>query len=329
MSYHHFSKNERNELSVLLKRGYSYSDIARVLWKSHSSVSREVKKNSVKGTYDPDKANQKARTRRKDSKYQNMKINESSEFLEFLEVKLKAGWTPEQIAGRWNRDNLEPHFSFKTIYKYLYSYLGQRLCQYLLSGQYYRRKRAGQKQTRFPIKNRISIEQRPQVINERRRFGDFEGDVLGSPKADQEKLAALVERLSRKLFAVKVPRLKYAVDGFKQMLKPYREILKSVTFDNGPENARHLELGTKTYFCHPFSSWEKGQVENTFGRLRRFIRKRSRISQYTDEEIQSFVERMNDTPRKCLDFRTPNEVFKEQLSKSRRNSKNRPVHFGG
>lgn len=324
MSYHHFSKHERNELSVLLKKGYSYSDIARVLGKSHSSVSREVNKNSVRGIYGPDKANQKARTRRKDSKYQNMKINESAEFLEFLEQSLKAGWTPEEIAGRWNRDHAAPQFSFKSIYKYLYSIFGQRLCQYLLSRQYSRRKRRGKKQKRMPVKNRISIEKRPKVINDRKRFGDFEADVLGSPKIDKERLPALVERKSRKLFAVKVPRLKYAVDGFKQILKPYREILKSVTFDNGPENARHLELGTKTYFCHPFSSWEKGQIENTFGRLRRFISKRSRLSRYTDQEIVAFVERMNDTPRKCLEFRTPNEVFKKLLSKSRKRKKRGP-----
>jgi len=315
MAHSQFSKAERDELSILLQKGHSHRDIARALGKHHSAVSREIKRNKVKGVYDPHKANQKSRTRRKDSKYQNMKINESAEFLAFLEQKLKAGWTPEQIAGRWNRDHAAPQFSFKSIYKYLYSIFGQRLCQYLLSNQYRPRKRRGKKQKRVPVKNRVSIEQRPQVINERKRFGDFEGDVLGSPKVDQERVPAVVERLSRKLFAVKVPRLKYAVDGFKQMLKPYREILKSITFDNGPENARHLELETKTYFCHPFSSWEKGQIENTFGRLRRFIRKRSRLSQYSDEDIAGFVEQMNETPRKCLDFRTPNEVFKEFLEK--------------
>lgn len=317
MAHSQFSKAERNELSILLQKGHSHREIAKALGKHHSAVSREVKRNTVKGVYDPAKANQKARTRRKDSKYQNMKINESSEFLQFLEEKLEAGWTPEQIAGRWNRDRGEPQFSFKSIYKYLYSIFGQRLCKYLPSRCYGRRKRRGKKQKRMPVKNRLSIEKRPKVINERRRFGDFEGDVLGSPKTDQGRLPALVERKSRKLFAVKVPRLKYAVDGFKQMLKPYREILKSVTFDNGPENARHLELGVKTYFCHPYSAWEKGQVENTLGRLRRFIEKHSRLSQYTDGDIQSFVERMNNTPRKCLDFRTPNEVFKELLAKQR------------
>lgn len=315
----HFTKSERDELSVLLKKGYSHRDIAAALGKDHSSITREINRNRVKGIYNPLKANQKARTRRKESKYQNMKINESSDFLRFLEEKLKEDWTPEQIAGRWNRGHpFGPRFSFKSIYKYLYSILGQRLCRYLPSRHYGRRKRRGKKQKRLPVKNRVSIEKRPRVINERRRFGDFEGDVLGSPKTDQERLPALLERLSRKLFAVKVPRLKYAVDGFKQMLKPYHEILKSITFDNGPENARHLELETKTYFCHPFSSWEKGQVENTLGRLRRFIKKRSRLSQYTDQDIAAFVERMNNTPRKCLDFRTPNEVFKELLLKARK-----------
>lgn len=317
----HFTKSERDELSVLLKKGYSRREIAACLGKHHSSITREISKNRVRGVYDPAKAHQKARTRRKDSKYQNMKINQSPEFLEFLEEKLKLGWTPEEIAGRWNRDHPEPQFSFKSIYKYLYSSFGQRLCQYLLSKQYSRRKRQGKKQKRLPVKHRVSIEMRPKVINERRRFGDFEADVLGSPKADAQRLPALVERKSRKLFAVKVLRLKYAVDGFKQMLKPYREILKSITFDNGPENARHLELGCKTYFCHPYSAWEKGQIENTFGRLRRFISKRSRLSQYTDQEIVAFVDRMNDTPRKCLGFRTPNEVFKELLLKHRKSGK--------
>jgi IS30 family transposase len=329
MSYHHFSKHERNELSVLLKRGYSYSDIAQALGKSHSSVSREVKKNSVKGVYDPAKAHQKARTRRKGSKYQNMKINESPVFLKFLEEKLQVGWTPEQIAGRWNRDHAKPQFSFKSIYKYLYSIYGQRLCRYLLSKQYSRRKRTGRGRNRFRIKNRVSIERRPKVVNERRRFGDFEGDVLGSSRTNQERLPALVERVSRKLFAVKVPRLKYAVDGFKNMLKPYRDILKSVTFDNGPENARHLELGCPTYFCHPYSAWEKGQIENTLGRLRRFVKKKSSLSLYSDQDISAFVERMNETPRKCLGFRTPNEIFKELLFKSRKKRCQRSVHFRG
>ena len=314
----HFTKAERNELSILLKKGYSHREMARVLGKDHSSITREIERNKVNGDYESVKAQAKSRVRRKSAKYQNMKINQSTEFLEFLGQQLRAGWTPEQITGRWNYKHPDDkHFSFKAVYKYLYSSFGQYLCKYLPFKRYRRGKRKGKKQKRLPVKNRVSIEKRPKVINERKRFGDFEGDVLGSPQTDKERLLALVERISRRLFAVKVPRLKYAVDGFKTMLKPYCDILKSVTFDNGPENARHLELGTKTYFCHPFSSWEKGQIENTLSRLRRFIKKRSSLTQYSDRDIGRFIEQMNNTPRKCLGFKTPNEVFNELLVKEK------------
>lgn len=314
----HFTKAERNELSILLKKGYSRRQIGKALGKDHSSITREINRNKVRGIYEPLKAQTKSRVRRKSAKYQNMKVHESPEFVTFLTEQLKEGWTPEQIAGRWNYKHPDDrHFSFKAVYKFLYSAFGQHLCKYLPLRRYSPYKRKGKKQKHFPVRNRVSIEQRPKVINERKRFGDFEGDVLGAPRTDVERLPALVERKSRKLFAVKVQQLKYAVDGFKQILKPYREILKSITFDNGPENARHLELKTKTYFCHPFSSWEKGQIENTLGRLRRFIKKRSSLKQYSDDDIARCVDRMNNTPRKVLGFKTPNEVFDEFLLKER------------
>jgi IS30 family transposase len=323
MPYSQFSKSERNELSILLRKGYSHRDAAKALGKHHSAVSREIERNSVKGTYEPAKADTKSKVRRKKSKYQNMKINESPEFINFLTEQLQEGWTPEQIAGRWNYKYPDSkQFSFKSIYKFLYSAPGQHLCKYLLCRHYNPYKRLGNRRKRLPIKNRVSIEKRPKVINERKRFGDFEGDLLGAVKTDQERLPALVERISRKLFAVKVPQMKYAVDGFNFLLKPYRNILKSITFDNGPENARHLELNTKTYFCHPFSSWEKGLIENTLGRLRRFIKKRSSLKLYSDDDIARFIERMNNTPRKCLGFKTPNEVFNELRAKELKKKQN-------
>lgn len=315
----HITKDERNEISILVKKGFSQRDMAKALHKDHSSIGREIRKNSVKGVYDPGRAHHKSRVRRHRAKYQNMKINQSLAFAAYLEQKLKMDWTPEQITGRWNRDQAEgKHFSFKAVYKYLYSLYGQRLCRYLPSKRYKRRKRGGRKNKRLPVKNRVSIGKRPKSVNLRLRFGDFEGDVLGSKLTTSQRLPALVERQTRKLFAIKVPRLKNAMDGFKQLLKPYHDIVKSVTFDNGPENARHLELGVPTYFCDPFASWQKGTVENTLGRLRRFIKKRSSLSQYSDKDIQDYIERMNNTPRKCLDFKTPNEVFNELLSKTRK-----------
>lgn len=318
----HFTKDERNELSILLKKGHSQRDIEHALNKNHSSISREIGRNSVNGVYDPNKAHHKSKVRRGRAKYQNMKISQSEVFMSYLEQKLKIGWTPEEISGRWKRDNpYEKQFSFKAIYKYLYSQYGQRLCKYLPSKRYQCRKRGAKRQKRLPVKNRISIDKRPKTANERIRFGDFEGDVLGSKRTTSQRLPALVERKTRKLFAIKVHRLKNAMDGFKYLLKPYHDIIKSITFDNGPENARHLELkgmGYKTYFCDPFASWQKGSIENTFGRLRRFIKKRSSLNQYSDKDIRDYIEQMNNTPRKCLDFRTPNEVFNELAEKIRK-----------
>ena len=315
----HITKDERNEISILVKKGFSQRDIAEALCKNHSSIGREINRNSVKGTYNPHKAQHKSRVRRKQAKYQHMKIRESPEFEQYLAERLIGGWTPEQITGRWNRDHTQGrHFSFKAVYKYLHSLYGQQLCRYLTSKHCQRRKRGGKKNQHLPVKNRVSLRKRPKSANLRLRFGDFEGDVLGSIRTTSQRLPALVERQSRKLLAIKVPRLKDAMDGFKYLLKPYHDIVKSVTFDNGPENARHLELDVPTYFCDPFASWQKGTVENTIGRLRRFIKKRSSLNQYSDQDIQDHIERMNNTPRKCLDFKTPNEMFTELLVRARK-----------
>lgn len=322
MAHAHFSKSERSEISILLKKGHSRREIAQALGKDHSSVVREIRRNSIRGIYDPRKADHKAYVRRKYAKYQNMKINESPVFLQYLEEKLKESWAPEQIAGRWKCDYPhQPHYSFKAISKYLYSSCGQRLCKYLPSQHYSSRRNRGKKQDRVLIKHRVSIDLRPNVITLRKRLGDFEGDVLGAIKTDTERLVALVERKSRKLFARKVRRLKYAVDGFNHLLKPYRDILHSVTLDNGVENIRHEELHTKTYFANPYHSWEKGQIENTLGRLRRFVKKKSSLKHYTNRDIQTFVHRMNNTPRKCLHWKTPHEVFNELSLKARQQKK--------
>lgn len=159
----------------------------------------------------------------------------------------------------------------------------------------------------------MSIEQRPAIVSERTRFGDFEGDTLGKIKTDKEVIAGLVERMSRYLFLGKEPGLKYTMDGFNKQLNPYQSIIESLTLDNGVENVRYEELGIDTFFCHPYSSWEKGSIENSFQRLRRFLPKRASLSDYSNEDIRRFAYLMNNTPRKCLNFRTPREVFEEQL----------------
>ena len=257
MRYKHFNKDQRNELSILLKKGYSQRDIAKVLGRNPSSISREISQNSTNGIYDPDKAQSKAIVKRANSKYQGMKVRDNPEIEDYVRKKMKLSWSPESIAGRLKEDtNSRLLIHHSAIYKYLYSRYGQSLCSYLRYKHHYKKKRRqAAKDMRGIIKNRVFIDHRPAVINQRKRFFDFEADVLGAPQYLREKIIGLIDRKSRYILAKKIKRLKYAIEGFKELLKSVP--VNSITLDNGVENARHQELKTKTYFCHPYSSWEK------------------------------------------------------------------------
>jgi len=305
------------ELSILLQKNYSYRDIGKSLKKNASAISREISENSTNGIYDPIKAEYKARLKRRMSKYQGMKIADNPDLEIKVAIGLMAGWSPEEVAGRIAYlHNGKAVISAKSIYKFCYSVRGQYLCQYLPHKRCHPRKRGVAKLAKTLIPNRISIDLRPLVVAEQKRFGDFEGDTLGRPKHENETLVGAVERKSLFFIGRKVARLKYSMDELKNVLNPHQKIVKSMTLDNGVENARHEELKVKTYFCHPYSSWEKPIIENTFGRLRRFIPKKTSLTNYTDEQISAIIEMMNDTPRKKLGYRTPREVFNELYIKS-------------
>ena len=312
MGYTHFTKTERNEISILLNKGYSIRDIALALGRSPSSISREIKKNSVKGQYVADKADLKAYVRRKYSKFQWQKIRQLDDLEEYIQARLKDKWTPEQIAGRLKLENgNQALVSCKTIYNYLNTQFGQPYQKYL--PRHKKRRKKGHKLARQEwFKTRVFIDKRPVSINDRKFIGHWEGDTLGYPKSAKQTLVGLADRKSRYFTAKKIPALKETIDGFKELGRDIN--LKSLTLDNGPENARHTELATKVYFCHPYSAWEKPTIENTFQRFRRFVPKKSKFEDYTDQQIQNFVNLMNYTPRKCLNYLTPHEVhFNQKL----------------
>lgn len=317
MRYTHFGKTERLELSILLKKGYTLRAIAGALSKNPSSVSREIERNTVNGVYDPSRANHKAYVRRKHSKYQGMKVREHPGLEGYVWTKIQPPfhWSPEQIAGRW-RKATGTILKTDTVYKYLHSSYGNYLCKYLKYKRYKSKRRKQKKSVKELIPNRIWIDFRPDIANFRARFGDFEGDTVGKPRhASPETLVVARERKTRKLFAVKVPGLKYAMDGFNKLLSPYQDIIASLTLDNGVENVRHQELGVATYFCHPYSSWEKGSVEQGIGLIRDYIPKKADLKDYTNKDIAVIIETINNKPMKCLDWSTSNEVFEEQLTK--------------
>ena len=307
-------KEERLELWILRKKGYSLREIAKAFGRSHSSLSRELRKNKGNRTFDPEKANTKAQVRRAKSKYQGMKVRETPGLEEYVAEKMKLNWSPELIAGRWRRKTgmkLVP----ESIYKYLYSAFGQHLCKHLKYKRYGKR-RWRLRTKRLPaehIPNRISIEKRPPEIAERKTFGHFEADTMGRPKhASPQTLAVMRERLSRKLFGIKVKRLKYTIEGFKKIIEPLH--VSSITFDNGLENIRYQELGISSYFCNPYHSWEKGSVEQGIGQIRSYIPKKADLKNYSQNDINAIMNALNNRPMKCLDYQTPNEVFDKNLS---------------
>jgi IS30 family transposase len=320
MKYTHITGPERLEISILLEKGYSHEDIGSALGRSQTSVSREIKRNSVNGKYQPEKAKAKARVRRRMSKYQGMKVNERPELEKYIIAKLKLRWTPEEIAGRLKKvDSHLPYISGKGIYKWLYSAYGQKYCHLLPKQRYRLKKRRGKKTKREMIPNRVGIEHRPVSANERAEFGHFEEDTMVSGRRTGSKaaLAVFCERKARytKLGLMKNMKPKTHVKVQKRMAKTLR--MKTITYDNGIENKNHeelaLALSVRTFFCDPYSSYQKGTVENTIGRVRRFIPKGADLSTYTAKEIQKIEDWLNHTPRKCLNFRTPHEIMTKNL----------------
>jgi transposase, IS30 family len=308
--YKHLGKSDRLELYVLLNKGYSQRDISKALSLSQSTVSRELRRNVMRRTneYIPLKADQKSRMRRLYSKYQGMKIDRDQSLKDFVISGLNHGWTPEEISGRLKCEH-SIILGFKSIYTWLESARGQKY-ESLLPSYTWKKRWRKKKSLNSHIPNRISIESRPEIINKRERIGDFEGDTMGKPKYTSQTLVAIIDRKSRYLAAKKVKALKYTIKAFKTILP---DGSKSLTLDNGLENIRYEQLGIKTYFCHAYSSWEKGSIENSFQRLRRYIPKKSDLANFSNEYIAFIINQMNNTPRKCLDYRTPAEVFKDHL----------------
>jgi len=311
MRYQHFSSIERLELSVLLKKGYSMREIGSALKKSHSSVIRELARNKVEGAYDPAKADHKSYVKRRYSKYQGMKVREYPELERYIHEKIRLHWSPEEVSGRWKLDHpKEISISPKGIYKYLETQFGESLVRYLPYRKYVKGRRKMSQMHRDILQNRTFVNERPKIIQMRKRLGDFEADTLGKPQRFRETIAGMVDRKSRYFLAKKIPSLKVTIEAFGELLLNHP--VHSITIDNGFENSRYEELGIKTYFCHPYAAWEKGSIENTFQRLRRYIPKKANVASYSDEKISAIVERMNSTPRKCLRFLTPKEVFEDQ-----------------
>lgn len=321
--YKHLDQAKRDRIQALLESGQKQKEVARILEVDASTISREKKRNRKKirakggtrdGPYIATLAHQKAYARRKNGSYQGKKINENDALQEYIVARIKEYWSPDAIAGRMRKEG-KPFYASKTaIYEWLRTARGVRNCTYLYSRRYYKKKRKKNKTKKALIPNRRGLAKRPKGATNKTRYGHYEEDTVVSGKKTRSKvaLAVLYERKAKAVRLRKIDTLAPLVHNraIKTMTRPLSKVL-SITFDNGIENRKHEELGIPTFFCDPYSSWQKGGVENVNKAIRQFIQKGSDIANYSDDYIARIEKILNQRPRKSLNYQTPHEVMEK------------------
>jgi IS30 family transposase len=314
MSYTQFSKEERFKIEACLLAGFNQKECALRLSRSESTVSREIWRNSDPDTghYDARCAHQRTRKRRRKP---DKKLSGNQELTQTIaDWIISKYWSPEEIAGVLRKQDADIHFM--TIYRWIYAER-RDLIPFLRHGKKYRwRRKRGTKirELQRELGKKRWIHERSEVIEERRRIGDWEGDtILGSEKT--ERIATFVDRRSGFLVA---RRTDATAQNFRIQTKiAFKKIPKkkkiTFTFDNGSEMAEHelieRDTGATVYFAHPYCSHERGTNENTNGLLREFFPKKTPFAMVTQKELNLVVKLLNDRPRKRLNYRTPAEVF--------------------
>ena len=323
MPYKHLTLDERNVIFRMRFLRKSRAEIARCTGRSPSTISRELRRNAQwDGRYFSGSAQAFANARRR-AHIHRPKTGDG-QLMAYVETKLQQRWSPQQIAGRLGkmpRARLgDATISHQTIYRWIWACprRAERFKPYLRVACKPRRKPYGKPSKRGQIPGRVSIDQRPYAVDQRPRLGDWEGDTMVG-KGRSGYVATCVDRKSRYLLARKLDtcsakQLKLALHDAMRRLPAAKR--KTLTTDNGKEFACHKEvtrlLGLAVYFAHPYSSWERGTNENTNGLLRQYVPKKLDFSQLTDWQLASYVWQLNNRPRKCLNYRTPAEVFHER-----------------
>lgn len=327
MSYRHFTPVDRGKIEVMVKQGMSHQAIADEVGFHRTSIARELRRNSTQGSYDAETAQKHYRRRRRACRPAS-KLAGNTPLRDYVAEKIaEEQWSPELVAGRLDidyEDAPEMRVCHETVYQAIYRnghYL-DFLRQDLPQARPKRRKRGQGKKRRGPgIANRRSIAERPAHVEDRKELGHWEGDTLVGKKQDGFAVT-LVERSSRLVVANKTQTkaAREVQQAVIQALENYpTSWVKTITFDNGTEFSNHpamaRELGVSIYFADPYSAYQRGSNEQVNGLIRRYLPKSTRLSTVTQEQLDYIVEKINNRPRKCLGYRTPNEVFKEQREK--------------
>lgn len=309
MAHTQLTSEQRYQIKALLQANQSPTKIAEIIGVDRSTIYRELKRNTGLRGYRPKQAHEKALTRRQGKSKKRI----VPETWELIEAKLRLDWSPEQITNWFKKQGYEA-VSHEWVYQHVYAdkRTGGDLHEHLRCQKTYR-KRAGSNERRGKIPHTTSIEQRPKIVEQRIRLGDWEVDlILG--KGHQGVVVTLTERKSRFTLLRKVlsKQAELVAQAIIDLLN-WVEHLKTITADNGKEFANHLHISRHLcidfFFAHPYASWERGTNENTNGLIRQYLPKSRNLKALTTQEELVIMDRLNLRPRKCLDFRTPFEVF--------------------
>jgi transposase, IS30 family len=319
-TYKQLSLEERCEIARLSANGSSIRQIAAALDRPPSTISRELKRNrGAKLGYKPSYAQQQMRARR----WSGGRLTREHDLRRAVMERLSRGWSPEQVAGRLAREHGRKVISYETIYRFIYAQIRRTndfsWRHYLPRGKSKRgiRRQKGGSPASF-IEGRVSLANRPIEAANRRIPGHWEADLMMFSKYGQSVLT-VHERTSRLLFGIRLAS-KLARGVARHLTHLFAALPESlrqtVTFDNGTEFACHLALHSlkiETFFCDPHAPWQKGGIENAIGRMRRFIPRKTDLATLPTRRFRQMIAAYNNTPRKCLDFRTPAEAFSKVL----------------
>ena len=310
-SYKQLAYEQRYQIYFMLKIGISQTDIAKEIGVHRSTVSREMRRNQGRRGYRPKQAHRFALSRRNKTKSYI-----TPETWDWIDQLIREDWSPEQISG-WLKRSGDIQISHEWIYQHIYEDKRKNGDLYRhLRCQKKRRKRYGSYDRRGKLSNRVSIERRPAEVESRQRLGDWEVDTMIG-KRHKQAIVTLVERKSRLVLLRKVEqRTAEAVeDAITQLLEPWTHDVHTITADNGKEFANHEQIAEKLnanfYFAHPNAAWERGSNENAVGLVRQYFPKKQSFDPITNDDTELVMDLLNNRPRKCLDFKSPIEVFLE------------------
>ena len=315
--YHHVTRDLRCQIYALKAMGLSLRTIACKLSVAASTISREIRRNTGQRGYRYSQADSKAEARRGKASRVPKKMTEALK--KEISERLQEDWSPEQIAGRFKQEGKV--VSYETIYRYVWQDKrnGGALYQHLRHhGKRYNKRGSG-KAGRGCIPNRIDITERPATVENKLRIGDWEGDtIIGAQHkgailsyADRHSKFTLLKKMMRK-----TANNVHTATVEKMRALPHKVL--TITYDNGKEFSDHekiaADLNASCYFATPYHSWERGLNEHTNGLVRQYLPKSSTFDTVTDEKIQWIENRLNNRPRKVLQYRTPFEVFYENTT---------------